>query len=149
MGKTRLKLVSLVLCTTGILALFVAGCRKEQDAPSAPAAAKPTYREQLKVQDMKRSDLRKVRSMLEAQMREKIEAARVKFAAEEKKLSKEAFTALLKTELEKDPEWNSLYKRCEDAAEALEDNRRKTVDVIRERMLSEQKKPVSKKGEVK
>lgn len=133
---------SLALCAIAFTALFFAGCGKEPE--KATAVDKSAYKEQLQVKDMKRADLRRARSMLETKMREKIEEARAKFSAEEKKLSKADFTAFLKKELEKDPEWNSLYKRCEDAAEALEDNRRATLDVIRERMLSEQGKSISK-----
>lgn len=41
--------------------------------------------------------------------------------------------ALLK-ELEKNPEWNSLRQRLDDAQAALEENRKSTLDVVRDRI---------------
>ena len=42
--------------------------------------------------------------------------------------------AKLKAALEKDPAWNELHRRCEDANTAIAENRRETMAAVRERI---------------
>ena len=52
--------------------------------------------------------------------------------------------AVLKVELEKDAEWNSLYSRVEDLNKALEDERRRAMAIVRQRLIAdEQKEPAA------
>ena len=70
-------------------------------------------------------------------MQAKIAAAKERLATEDE--------AVLKAELEKDPEWNSLYKRVEDLNTALEDERKRAEAVVRNRIMSDAQKESSKK----
>ena len=79
-------------------------------------------------------DLLQARERVVAEMKAKVDAAKARLKTDDEKL--------VKAELEKDPEWQSLYKRCVDANTALDEQRRRTLGEVRGRILP--KKPISK-----
>ena len=129
-----------------LLAVAV-GCSREGGAPQAstpdvsPSAPESymkdkTFRAKLDGQVAKRGELASARNAIVAQMSEMIEAKRKELGiagAPGSALSTED-EAKLKAALEKDPAWNELYKRCEDANTAIVENRRETMAAVRERL---------------
>lgn len=120
----------IVLAMAG-LCLVLAGCRKEEAKPS-PSSPKsymkdPAFRKDLKEARLARNRLEATRGKIVAQMTAKIEAAKARLGAA-------ADEAALKRELEKDPEWKSLYARCEDLNTAIGEARQKSLKTVRERI---------------
>ena len=74
------------------------------------------------------------RNAIVDRMKAKIVAKRAELGTEDE--------AKVKAELEKDPEWNELYKSCEEANANIERVRKDTLGVVRERLT--RKEPVSK-----
>ena len=72
------------------------------------------------------------RRKLVAQMEEKIAAAKERLGTDDE--------AVLKVELEKDPEWNSLHARVVDILTALEDNRKQAAKIVRDRIAADRQK---------
>ena len=109
-------------------ALFVlSGCSREgapqQEAPAplSPAAAvkDPALKAKFAERNAERKELEKARSAVVAKMEAMIEAKKKELGTDDE--------AALKAALGKDPEWNALYKRCEDANTALTENRRRKM----------------------
>ena len=133
--RTSLFLVPFVLCTMGAWALFFAGCSREEAPVSpSPSAAKPAsammddpaFRAKLADLRAERSEVVKARHKVVEQMKAKVDAAKARLKTDDEKL--------VKAELEKDPEWISLCKRCTDANEALDEQRQKALGAVREKM---------------
>jgi hypothetical protein len=80
------------------------------------------------LQDMKREqgELAAVHHKLAAKMKALAEEAKKKLKTED--LGK------IKAELEKSDEWKSLYSRCQDAATAVKESRRKMEAFVRKRI---------------
>lgn len=122
------------VCAIGTLALILQGCDRTPAPPSpAPAPAAKTARDaqldaKLEALGVERKALLRARETVVDQMKAKIDAARAKLKTDDPKL--------LKAELEKDPEWKSLYERCTDAQTALGEQRKKTADVVREKLTA-------------
>ena len=141
MKKRAIKaLVPTVLCAAALAAFALAGCRRgEGDAAgrSSPPKADPpsvymkdpAFREALSGQRRERNGLAATRSALEAKMVAKVEAAKARLGTGD--------TAAVKAELEKDPEWRSLYDRMVDVNKAIDDNRRRTGAIVRNRVAPE------------
>ena len=130
-------LVPAVLGAAGLSVLFLAGCGKsEAPDPSSPASyMKDTaFRGKLDELRAEQRDLLRARERVVAEMKAKVDAAKARLKTDDEKL--------VKAELEKDPEWQSLYKRCVDANTALDEQRRKTLGEVRGRIAP--KKPISK-----
>jgi len=112
------------------------GCSRDEGVaapaePSSPAAPESymkdkAFRAKLDEQTAKRGDLAKARNAVVAKMTEMIEAKKRELKTDDE--------AKLKAELAKDPAWNELYKRCQDANAAIGENRRDTMAVVRERL---------------
>lgn len=134
----------------GILAALLAaavGCSRDEGAPAQGGAAVPpsspesymkdkAFRAKLDGQTAKRGELARARSAVVAQMTEMIEAKRKELGIAGKPGStlSPGDEAKLKAALEKDPAWNELYKRCQDANAAIAENRRDTMAAVRERL---------------
>ena len=120
---TRAKLVSFVLCTTGALLLFLAGCRKEEKAPEIPASSPESY--------MNDPVFRKQLS----DKREELQA----IVSERKPLA-ERMEALIKehgqdlASLQKIPEWNDLHKKVVGLNAKYEEVRARQLKIVRERI---------------
>lgn len=123
------------LGAAGLVLLCLVGCDGGKEVASAgassnPAAAHrmqdPVYRQQLDDQLAERNRLSAIRGRLVEKMESMVEARRKALPA--------ADDATLKAALEKDPEWCSLRARVVDVNAALEDNRQKSLQVVRSRM---------------
>ena len=134
----------LALCAIGGFTLVFIGCnRVSEESAAAVEPAKhtpesymkdPAFRGQLKELRTERNALAKARSTVVAKMEAMIEAKKAELKTDD--LEK------VRAELEKDPEWKSLYKRCLDANQAIEDNQKHTFGIVRERLTpADVKKP--------
>lgn len=134
---TRFLLVPFAACAMGALSLILQGCDRTPE-PSSPASAPAAKSELDKQLDAKlealgveRKALLRARETVVDQMKAKVDAAKARLKTDDPKL--------LKAELEKDPEWKSLYERCTDAQTALGEQRKKTADVVREKLTAGKK----------
>ena len=113
----------------GVLAFIFAGCERHE-APSAQAPESymkdPVFRSALKEKRVERNSLAKVRDTLVEKMTAMIEAKKAELKTDD--LEK------VKAELEKDLEWKSLYQRCLDVNQAIEDNQKKTMGIVKRRL---------------
>lgn len=134
--RTSQYLVPFVLGAMAMLSFAFSGCeRKEKSVPATQGAQMDPpevymkdaeFRGKLDAEKQKRMELFKTRAKLVDEMQAKIDAVRAKMPTAE--------PPAVKAELEKDPEWNSLYKRVEDLNAALNDNRLKATAIVHERM---------------
>lgn len=134
----------------GILAALLAaaaGCSRDEGAAAQGGAAVPpsspesymkdkAFRAKLDGQVAKRGELARARGKVVEQMTEMIEAKRKELgiAGEPGSALGAEDEAKLKAALEKDPAWNELHRRCEDANAAIAENRRETMAAVRERL---------------
>ena len=133
-GKGRI--VNLTLRQIGTLAAAAAlaafaGCSREAEKPATgepptPVMKDPAFRAKLTTQAKERAALASARGKIVARMTEMIEAKKKELGTDDE--------AKLKAALEKDPEWNELYRRCEEANTAIREQRRRTAAAVRERM---------------
>ena len=119
------------LFAAAIALAALAGCTREAEQPAAseeaqPVMKNPAFRAKLTAQAKERSALAAARGRIVAKMTEMIEAKKKALGTDDE--------AKLKAELEKDPEWNELYRRCEEANTAIREQRRRTAAAVRERM---------------
>jgi len=96
------------------------------DVEVAPRLADPEYKAALEKRMSVHVDLLKKRDMLAASMRDRVNTVRTSLATDDE--------AALAAELEKDPEWASLRARFTDLNKALEDNRRHSAAIVRDRI---------------
>lgn len=131
-------LVPAALGAAGFAVLFLAGCGKSEapvDASSPASYMKDeAFLGELGALRAEQGELVEARERIVTQMKAKVDAAKARLKTDDEKL--------VKAELEKDPEWQSLYKRCVDANTALDEQRRRTLGAVRGRILP--KKPISK-----
>jgi len=134
-----------ILAAVALAALV--GCSRDDGASAQGGAAVPpsspesymkdgAFRSKLSEQTAKRGELASARGAIVAQMTEMIEAKRkaLGIAGAPGSALSPGDEAKLKAELEKDPAWNELYKRCQDANAAIAENRRDTMAAVRERL---------------
>ncbi len=134
--RTGQNLVPFAFGALAAMAFSLAGCRPEVEIEAAqqPGRADPpsVYMKDpafLKAIDERRAvrlELMGVREKLIAELETRVDAKRAEMPG--------ADDAAVKRELEKDPAWNSLVKRVEDANAALDDNRQKTMSVVSARI---------------
>ena len=126
---TRARLVPFALCAMGLLALFLAGCRKEEAKPEVPASSPasymndPRFREQVAA---KRKDLQAImneRAPLVRRMEELIRAHGKDLAT-----------------LQKIPEWNELHEKVVALNAKYEATRARQLRIVRDRLAPEKKK---------
>ena len=131
-ARTRVKLVPFVLCAMGVVALFLAGCRKEEKMQEIPASSPasymndPVFRKQL---SEKRKELQRILS--------------------ERKPLMDRMQALVKEHnedlaaLQKIDEWQELHKKVTALNAKYEEVRSRQLKVVRDR-LAPQKRDISK-----
>ena len=128
--NTSINLVPVALAATGLALLFLAGCRKEEPTPDPASPATymndQAFRDELKERRVERNGLLKMRAAIVEQMKAKVDAVKAALKTDDEKL--------VKAELEKDPEWQSLHRRCVDLNTAIDEQRQKTLGVVRERI---------------
>ena len=131
--ECRMKSVYARAVFLAALLAALAGCSREGEkkadvSPAAPESymKDKAFRAKLDGQVAKRGELASARNAVVAQMTEMIEAKKKELGTDDE--------AKLKAELEKDPAWNELYRRCQDANTAIGENRRKTMAAVRERL---------------
>ena len=141
---TSRNLVAFALFAIACTVFLSSGCTRDEEVrePAQPSAEEPVkqlarmedpaYREALDKRRDARKELLGVRQRLVSQMEAKIAAAKERLGTEDE--------AVLKVELEKDPEWNSLYERVEDLNTALEDERKRTSALVRDRIKADMQK---------
>jgi len=137
--RTSKFLVLIALCAIGVSSFVFTGCGKKE-APQPPKHAPESYMNDPvfrgKLADARKAHLKLVRerTAIAERMKAKIEAMKRKLGTDDQ--------AKLKTELEKDAEWNDLYKQCKEVNAKIAAQRKGTLGVVRERLTPE--KPVSK-----
>lgn len=144
--RTRGKLVTCALAACVAFVFVSVGCRRDDGSPGdagTPAAgqspatsetevkveprlADHEYKETLEKHMSERSDLLKTRDALVTVMRERVNTVRASLATDDE--------SVLAAELSKDPEWASLRARFTDLNKALEDNRRNSAAIVRDRI---------------
>ena len=121
--RTRARLVPFALCATGLLVLFLAGCRKEEAKPETPASSPasymndPVFRKQLEEKRSELSAIVKERKPLADRMQELVKEHGEDLAA-----------------LQKIPEWNDLYKKVTALNKKYEETRARQLRIVRERI---------------
>lgn len=145
MKRTRQGLVAYAFAACAALSFAFSGCSRDEAAPPAePAAAPPAepvkvvsrladpaYKTALDGQMAEMSSLLKTRDGVAAKMRGMVNAVRARLATDDE--------AAVAAELAKDPEWAGLRARIADLNKALEDNRRRSAEVVRRKISSETK----------
>ena len=153
MKRTRQGLVACAFAACAVLSFAFSGCSRDEAAPPAePAAAPsaaaeaappaepvkvvsrladPAYKTALDGQMAEMSSLLKTRDGVAAKMRGMVNAARARLATDDE--------AAVTAELAKDPEWVGLRARFADLNKALEDNRRRSAEVVRRKITAETK----------
>ena len=120
---TRARLVPFVLCTTGLVLLCLAGCRKEEKAPEIPASSPASYMND----PVFRKQVADKRKELQA-----IVAERKPLADRMQELVKEHGEDL--AALQKIPEWNDLHKKVVELNAKYEAVRTRQLKIVRERI---------------
>jgi len=128
----------LALTAAAALALLPGCSREAEEAPAQGAADEPSpaspavymkdaeFRAKLDERNAARRDLARARNVVVSRMEEMAEAKRKELGTSDE--------AAVKAALEKDPEWISLERRRADADRAIEEGRRETMRVVRERL---------------
>ena len=129
--------VPVVLCAIGFTLVFQ-GCEKAQEAPPRESPASymndKDFRGKLTADRKERQQLLGSRGEVVSKMKAMIDAKKRELGTDD--LSK------VKAELDKDPEWQALYKQCEEANAKLSEHRKNTLKTVRERITP--KNPISK-----
>ena len=142
MIRTRSLLVPIVLCTTGVVLCALTGCERTSKSSSETKVAPPSeymkdpaFRAKMDAQQKERDGYIAQRSKLVAEMQKMVTAAKEKMP--------QATDDQVKAELAKSAEWNSLVKRVEDLNAVLKENRARSAEIFRERVLPK-KETISK-----
>ena len=120
-----------------LTALVLAGCSREEAPAPAPEAAAdggsiavrmadPVYRAQLKEHAAKRDGLMAQYARVTTRMREILAAKQAELGT--------ADEAVLKSALDADPEWTSLYQRCLDLDVAIGEEQQRARETFRQRI---------------
>lgn len=140
----------IALCVIGLAGLLSSGCGREGGPSDAERAASPTgavagvaarmndpaYRQALSDGRHARAKLVQMRAGVVEKMTALVEAAKARLGT--------ADEAVLKAELEKDPEWVSLFARCNDLNTAIGESRRDMLAVVRARLAAGKGEEISK-----
>ena len=142
---TSKNLVAFAVIAIASLGFLYVGCSREEGAREASGEAAgeesavtiermadAEYVAGLNAHNDVRRELLKTRQSLVGRMEAMIADAKARIGTDDE--------AVLKVELEKDPEWNSLYNRVVDIDKAVEDNRVRASAFIRNRILADQAK---------
>ena len=120
---TRARLVPFVLCATGALVLFLAGCRKEEAKPETPASSPQSY-------------MNDKAFMGKLEEKRKARASTMARHAKAWAAYKEALKADPKGEK---PETKELLKKAEEIRREYEAQRAEAMRIVRERITPEKK----------
>ena len=129
-----------MLCATGALVLFLAGCRKEEKAPEIPASSPASYMNDPVFRD-KLGGQRKARNRLVAERGEYVEKMKAMVDAKKAELKTDD-AAKVKAALAESAEWKDLTGRYEELTKRIEEVRREQLKVVRDRITP--KKDISK-----
>ena len=143
MMLTSKNLVAFASIAIATVAFLFAGCTRDEEprkAPDTPAGEvreierlkDPAYKAALDARFEAQSELMRTRSRLVARMETMIADAKARLGT--------ADESVLKVELEKDSEWNSLYSRVTDLDKALGDEHNRVAEIIRRRMAADIRK---------
>ena len=150
--RTRQMLVPCTFAACAAFAMLFAGCGRDEsattDAVSAPGSAAvpaateetesiprladPVYKEALSKQTSEKIDLLKTRDLIAGKMQKREAEVRAGLASSDE--------AAVAAALAKDAELMSLRSRLVDLTKALEDNRRRSTALVRERIHADLKK---------
>ena len=122
------------LPTLAIVLSLLCGCTKEEPAGATEVAADPpsvymkdpAFTNALAEKRAARNEVLAAREAILQQLE--------KLSADMRAAMPGADEAALLKELEKNPDWNSLRKRLDEAQAAFEENRKATLSVVRERL---------------
>jgi hypothetical protein len=136
--RARSYLVPFALGAMAFVVFALTGCGRDASPPEKKPPAytpesymkDPDFRGRLKEQRAAREELQKARETVVDQMKAKIDAVVKKLGTND--------TAAVRAALRADPEWRSLYKRCQEANAALSENRRKTMAIVGQRLTPPQ-----------
>ena len=133
--RTSLFLVPFALAATGFGMLFLSGCGEGSPTTSESSASavsvSPATMQKLETLRGERTELAGVRQKIVAQMKAMVDAKRAAM--------KGADDAAVKAALEKDAEWVSLYKRCEDLNAAIGEKRQAAAGAVRKELAPNRK----------
>ena len=104
------------------------GCSREEPPSNSPESymKDEAFMNTLKAEKKNEGELLSAHRKLVGRMAELIEETKKKLKTED--LEK------VRLALEKTEEWKSLYRRCQDAATALKEKRKKIEDIVRKRI---------------
>jgi hypothetical protein len=116
------------VAAVGALVCTLTGCSREDVPASSPESYMNDTAFMKTLEDMKReqAQLAAAHYKLAGKMKALVEEAKKKLNTED--LGK------VKAELEKSDEWKSLHRRCQDAATAVKESRRKMEAFVRKRI---------------
>lgn len=140
--RTGRKHVPLMLCMMGACLLFFAGCGKDEKAaekavdPSSPESYMndPAFRQKLSADRKERQRLLGSRAAIVGQMKAMIDAKKRELQTND--------LAAVKAVLDKDPAWQELTRKCEEANAQVEASRQATLKTVRARITPQE--PISK-----
>lgn len=141
--RTSRYLVPFALGAMALFAVVLTGCSKSEEPLAKPPVVKADppsvymkdkdFRAALDEKRAERQQVLGVREKLLAELEKRVDAMRAKMPG--------ADDAAVKKELEKDPEWNSLIKKIEDANAAFDDNRKATTKIVGDRIAPRPQEP--------
>ncbi len=133
--RMRKTLVPFAFCAMALVALAPAGCRRDEAKTAArtPQADPPevymkdeAFRKALAQKRAERTEILGRREKLLQELEERVAQKRADMPG--------ADDAAVKAALEKDPAWNSLVKRIEDATQAVEDKCHDAMKIVAKRL---------------
>ena len=124
----KAKIRQIGILAAAIVLAGLVGCSREAEKPAEPGPIlkDPAFRAKLTEQAKERNALVSARGKIVERMTEMIEAKKKELGTDDE--------AKLKAALEKNPEWNDLRRRCEDANTAIKEQRRRVAAAVRARM---------------
>ena len=126
---TRARLVPFALCATGALALFLAGCRKEEAKPEIPASSPASYMNDTNFMGRLSADRRERQKLLSART---VIVGKMKAMIEAKKAELEVNISKLKTQIE---DLNSEIKSVKEELQTQKDE----TEAVKEELAKKEK----------
>ena len=134
---TRARLVPFALCATGLLVLFLAGCRKEEAKPETPASSPKSYMHDEAFRKTL-EDRRKVaysigadRAKVEERLNEMRRIIGDKLGTKDR--------AKVEAALAENAEWKGLQSKAKELDAAFERHRKETMRIVRGRIAPKKK----------
>ena len=134
---TRARLVPFALCATGLVVLFLAGCRKEEAKPETPASSPASYMNDEAFRKTL-ADRRKVaysigadRAKVEERLNEMRRIIGDKLGTKDR--------AKVEAALAENAEWKGLQSKAKELDAAFERHRKETMRIVRGRIAPKKK----------